>query len=452
MKQHRYEGTARWVRTCYGLDLHDDRVIVVRAVRTGGRLSLKTIDENDASFRSDLLKRDSVTVGCLRERESFARWLTAPFASVSKARQVFPSLLDIQLPFPLEECVYEILAEGATDEPTVSALAVGARFSDMQRRLQAYAERRMDPALLDQEGLALWTQSIREKPVAPNAMRAVVFLRGHRATVVTGRNGLPSGSHSIPAGAADIDRILRARLGGQSVTVEWAWAGDDASGDRANEIRRALRETWPGMSFIHDEPESLLARAIATRALAPGPLRCNLRTGQFQHDLLTRREERSSGRSALLVLTAGLVLCIAGLASDSLARRRLRNAISSFESQVNRLAGAEVRAKGERAIEQVEKSLKTNSRLRQPFVDAMGTSLSQTLKTIVDTGNESQLSYEFMTIRSDFLTITGISPSWDRCELLKGRLDTLGVPVKLERRKSLGDGKIRFSVTPERAK
>jgi len=191
-----------------------------------------------------------------------------------------------------------------------------------------------------------------------------------------------------------------------------------------------------------------LARSLATRALLPGPLRCNLRRDQYQHELLRSRERSSSGRSALLVLVAGLILCAAGLGSDSLARRKLHRAMSSFDSQVDRLAGTKVRTKGEKALAEVERSLKTNSRLRQPFVDAISSSVSQTLKTIIDTGNESQLTYEFMTMRPDFLTITGISPSWDRCELLKGRLDTIGVPVKLERRKSLGDGKIRFSVTP----
>ena len=39
---------------------------------------------------------------------SFSRWLTAPYARPAKARRVFPSLLDIQLPFPLEGCVLRV--------------------------------------------------------------------------------------------------------------------------------------------------------------------------------------------------------------------------------------------------------------------------------------------------------------------------------------------------------
>ena len=93
--------------------------------------------------------------------------LRADSASRAKAEKVFPSLLDIQLPFPLEDCLYQFVEFRRTSEGMVSALVCAARREAIQACLDRYQAQGADPMLLDHEGLALWTQSLVEWPVDP---------------------------------------------------------------------------------------------------------------------------------------------------------------------------------------------------------------------------------------------------------------------------------------------
>ena len=200
------------LRACYGVDLDGNDLIVARGERSRGRISHSIVAPTDPAFKA-AISGGAACIGCLSAKESFTRWLEAPFAAAGKALKVFPTLLDVELPFPLEDCIYCFSDMRRTGSGTTRALAVVARRQDIERKIAALNEKNVDPVMLDQEGLALWTQSLREAPVAAaesGLLRVIIHLGGDHVSVVIGRGTEFINAHGmLSRDAGQIGRLMR---------------------------------------------------------------------------------------------------------------------------------------------------------------------------------------------------------------------------------------------------
>jgi len=441
-----------WARTCYALDMRADGPVVLRADKSHGRLDFAPAGPGDLAAAS--LRKDTVCAACMYAGESFAHWLDAPFPSFHKARRVFPALLDIQLPFALEDCVYRFVGAHRTAEKKTASLAVGARLSAVNARLEAVTALGVDPIALDQEGLALWTQSLREIPAGQtgsDAIRVVVSLGPDRSTAVVGRGEAFLGAHAIRHDEPGrVNRILKNYFPAKPASIQWVWTGPLAADTGlVRKLHDEFTDQWPGPSTTHDEPDMFLARALATRALLPGPLRCNLRTGSMTHPVMLDRGRTRATRAAALMLVAGLLLIAVNLSWGTLLRHREAGIDNAFVELRDALAGYNVgAAKGEDAIRIVRDSLDKRRRSLQPFASVFEPSLMKTVAAIVETGTQHDLRYETLSVEKDRILVSGTAGDWKRCEKLPARLRQAGYNLRLDRKQALDDARIPFTLSP----
>ncbi|MBU0714687.1 MAG: hypothetical protein KJ964_04965, partial [Verrucomicrobia bacterium] len=399
-------------RVCYGVTLSGGVAVTVRAWRSSGgtvRQAVLTPGETavrrppgsaGVSHRSGLAKGEAlppspglwrtsrpgesaggpaesahsggVTVGCLAVQESLTLWLNSPLVSRAKAEKVLPSLLDIQLPFPVEDCLYRFVEFRRTPEGTVSALVCAARREAIQACLERYQVQGTDPMLLDHEGLALWTQSLVERPAEPRRHRVLICLANDHVTLVIGCGERYGNAHSLqmPAchesldfardlesverqaspesaegrSASDGDLVNRLQLilhAGLPVGVGVQWLFCDArTGEAAvvDMLHRSLTLVWPGPLTLIEEPASFLARALCARALKRGPLRCNLRQQAFTHRAVLRAADGRARAAAVGILIAGILLAGFSLTSRLLGERRLNRVKSEIAAVAGELA------------------------------------------------------------------------------------------------------------------
>lgn len=444
-KTDRIAGSMEWSRACYGICADGDGLIAVRADKSMGRIVCKRVDPADPAVREEVSRGSLPVAGCLSVRESFARLLTAPFPSLRKARQVLPSLLDIQLPFPLEDCAYVFLPAARSQDMNFQALAVAARLADINARLEACKAHGFDPAVLDQEGIALWTQGLLEAPPAVAGPRVLVYAATERATVVAGNGKDFLAAHSVRADVAGISRVLQAQFGDGARQFEWLWAGPAAAGAAA--LRTDLAGRWPGRVTVLKEPETFLARAVATRALSPGPLRCDLRTGSLIHPAIEARARAQWRNTAAVVLASGVLLCVCSLFASSVSARRLESAKSESAKLAAKVAPRSIAVvESQVDVDRIDRAQKESAQLHKPFVDAFEPSITETLKGILEVGLANGLVYETVTIRGKSASVTGSAKTGDSCDRLVRHLEENGFPVKLDRRS--GDGDTRFFITP----
>lgn len=449
------KGSAYWASTVLGIDEQGDVLCVVRAQRSRGRVQFTTLPAGDDELRR-ALERGTVCAAALSCRQGIARPLEAPLASVAKARKVLPALLDIQLPFPLEECVSVFLDCARTDQGTTRALAVAVRQTDARRKLDALAARGIDPMVLDHEGLALWTQSLREAPPAMDArdaLRAVVYLGDDRAVLVVGRGREFRAAHQVTGhDAATFGRVLRpyaaATPGAQ--TVHWHWTGPGAAAPGVVDgLYAELAAQWPGPCVMHDTPATFLARAAAVRALETGPLRCNLRQGALAHEGLLRRDRRRSLRAVLVVLLAGLLLCAVNVGVRTVTARRKARIDTAFGALVDRLAGYHVKERGAHAVKTAQQAAARRREELKPFADAFEPSLAGVMGGLLERVAAAGVHVETLSLARDKLSASGVAPDIKAYNALAALFEAAGYPVVLTRQAAPADAGIPFTLASE---
>lgn len=470
--------------TCYGADFSGDRLIVVRASRSRKGLRHETVfDGAPAAFpagvagtlRGEAEAGAAVTAACLPVHESFARWLHTPLTSVAKARKVLPSLLDIQLPFPLEMCTYRFVAERRAADGLVDALAVAARTDRLKERIEALAAAGLDPVHVDQEGLCLWTQSVRELPVERTAVRIVAYLGGDHTSLAVGhgedflsahsvrfgvRDFSPAGGEGARAGAAERHLVLRVRqvLGSlpspppPGEPLQWAWCGPGAEdAGRLDRLQEALRAVINARFLNHSRGSSFLARALAERALGNVALPCDLRAGPLEHPAQARSRRRAYRSLSHALAAAGIALLVMNLGWRALVEYRLRSTQGRIQALAVDLSGM-ARVPHGQEVFVVEAALQERDALLTPFLRAFEPSLLDLLAEILRTARQGRMALETLSVRPETVALSGTAEDWNRCEAVAAVLRERGFAAELDRQDAGADERVHFSVRATRAR
>jgi len=448
----------QWAKACIAADTHGGRATLLLANISRGKLRTRPLDADDEVFRTALAAGIPV-VAALPVRRSLTRWLETPLSSTTKALKVLPSVLDVQLPFPLEECVYAFLATRQTPGETTRSLAVAARCRDAEQRLDELAQLGLDPAVLDHEGLAVWTQALEEFPPDPGSRRprAVLQLVQEDAVLILGRGSELVATHGVAIGdTGQIARLLKAQLGDAASSdsiaqerMDWIWCGAGASNEETlAAVREPIERIWPGETRVADEPGTFLARALAGRVLLPGPLRCNLRSGALAHAATRQRARVSSLRAAVAAMISGLALCAVSLALIAMCGRATTRVDARFAAQRDRLLGYHLNVKGKDALDRVTTKLDQDAARYHPFVSAFLPSLTRTLTAVMNTARENDLRFKQVSLEREQAIISGTAADWDACDRLVETLASAGYTVKLDRKDTLEDERVPFTVEP----
>ncbi|MDD5678226.1 MAG: hypothetical protein PHW60_09600 [Kiritimatiellae bacterium] len=453
-------------RICYGVALAGAAAVTVRAWRSsGGTVRQAVLTPGDAAARRQELAESAqngcATVGCLAVQDSLTLWLNSPLTSRAKAEKVLPSLLDIQLPFPLEDCLYQFVEFRRIPDGTISALVCAARREAVRTCLDRYQAQGDDPMMLDHEGLALWTQSLAELPSEPRRQpapyRVLIYLADDHVTLVIGCRERYGNAHSLqmpsPPAADDglirrLQLLLHAGLPA-GAGVQWVFCGARAAEPSVVEtMHKSLIKDWPGPLTCHKEPASFLARALCERALKRGPLRCNLRQQTFTHPAVRRAVDRRARAAAVGILAAGLLMAGFSLTSRLLGEHRFARVKAEIAALGAELAPGAAIPYG-REIPEVQKAWEKQALLTAPFLDAFAPLLAPRLAEVVKAGRASAVRLETLNLRRNSLVLTGVADDWDQCGQLEQGLKTLGYTVKLQRQEAIAENEVRFTVNAE---
>ena len=431
-----------WFRSAVGVDSDPDGLILMRATRRGRNPSCETISP-------DALTSNETVAACLLQRESFIKWLTVPLPSARKAERVFPSLLDVQLPFSVEDCGFALVRTRPTADLTgTRGLLVGARNGDIEKRLGELQAAGVNPHVLDQESLALWSQGLQEWPAEPH-VRVLVYLGANRTTLVIGQGDEILGAHSLRQADPDqILRLLKSTFPTPPAASQWMWTGPLAADpEGVQKLQAALATRWPGPMKVARDPKTFLARALAVRALNSTSSRCNLRGGSFTHPLFARRQGQRPYRAAATLLCAALVLSAVNLTWQMTSQHRLNRAQDRIRALAVDIAGSPRLVPRGQEILGSQRALATQTRLMAPFL-AAEQPLAETLRTVLTIGRDEGLAIETLTLNGQTVVLHGLVPKWNQCERAVVRLKKHGTNVKAERKDApSGEERLAFVIS-----
>lgn len=424
--------TCEWTDRCVGQDETPEGRVAVLAIRKRGTVTYEPV--------SGPVQGAALAIG-LTERESWVRRIQTPLKDKAKGLGVLPGLLDVQLPFGIEECVFQCVGAERQAPAGWSLLAAVARESELKARLERGVAEGMEPHHVDQESLALWTQALTERPASPDERRAVVYLGEDRSVLVFGRGEALLSTHSLKRfEAAQAQRLARLVFEGGAHTVNWIWAGPLAGQpDRVEGLVRELDAG--GRTHTLSEPRAVLARAYALRALTPGPLRCDFRQGEWIHPDVRQRRDRQDRFSAAVWLAAGLILLAAGLAWRGLMAAReseLDHAI--FLRAKGQALSLDPQARVQPGLERrgLEQAWAPHQDERRAFSAALSPPVSRGLGRFLMAAREGKVVLHKLDWNEEGLRVEGTAPTAEAADRLRQTVEReqgLSVTVKLDPKK-----------------
>lgn len=450
-------------KTAYGFDVAGGRRIGVRAVRHGVPQALPAVAQDSEEARRalqavarDVEKGVAALAVAAPAAQTVVRRLRAPFASAKKAAKVWASLLDVELPFPVESavCVY---GESRVEKGGTLAIASAVRRSDLAAFDEACRAAGFDPTHCDAEALALWSQQAVEAPPARAELpRVLVWLAADHVSVVRGRGAEFMAAHVLRASplgdgapafealwASRAPQILRAHLaetGGTDVDLWWAGpgAGDEALMAR---LRRAVPADFGVRHEIHRQPASFLARALARRA-ADGT-GVNFKSGEWTHPAIARANARGLKRAVLGVVAASLVVLALNAGEAVLRRQRIDALQRQLTEEARAIAGDPVPFRQERLI--VERAISRRDEEMQPFrtaADAVG--LEGRLLGVLAAAESLGVEFSRLGLSPAALSIDGSAAHVDGGGTFAERLRELDWSVQSDSPGRTPEGRQRF--------
>ena len=446
-------------RTCLGVDVSADGATTLLATRRRGGVSF-----SPAGARPG--EHDPVAAA-LPAHTAFVRRLRAPFASLAKAEKVWPSLMDIELPFPLDTAVYVFLNSARTADGQTETLAVAARREDVDAWLARLDQSGLRPWYLDHEGLALWSRSVAEQPLQKQGLRMVCHIGHDRTALAWGRgadllsaSGLRMGERELsdaengPAAlrtwAQRVNSFLRAQAVPAGETIQWAWCGPGvARPDRLSRLAAVLDLPAGATTFTHREPNTFLSRAVAARALAPDATSCSLLPEDRVPPMLARLRARRARRAPLALAAAALLLLGVNLSWTAWLNHQRDQLQTAIEQLAADLSGATQLPRGQEVLV-TERALAEQAPALLPYRQAFAPSLLSVANLLLSEATKRGMTLDNVTLSEKNVTCRGTVADWNHGEALAAALSLAGWLPEVERRDATDSERVPFTLKASR--
>lgn len=452
----------------YGIDYAGFDCTVVRAKRRGRSIAFETLvaakNPSDpsaatiiAAIAAEQQKGLAIVASATPTQDSVIRLLLSPFPSVAKARSVLPSMLDVQLPFPLEQCASHFIIAPQPRGENIRATAVAIPVERLGECMENHRLAGFDPDIFDAEAIALWRYA--RQHITPDATRSrVVVYMGHERTVVVyGRAGEPSASFGARTGwrdetdPASLDKLtvrIRQFLAGAMGTSGDAEPEFIVCGPRARHGATSLMarlEVPENRHRLVENAESWYARALAAAALHPDPWSVNLRTGSLAHPNQQRRSRQADrGRHFVLRLAAVLLIAVC-LGSSAVIRRQHTAMQQQVQAATRELTGASVIPRGQELF--VAEQFVTSSAERyKAYHQWLEPTAYPLFARLLSSAHQNKQQLETLSVRADAILARGSGIDWNDPDRLAQPMQQEGWSVEIERKEAGHDERVHYTV------
>jgi hypothetical protein len=452
-------------RTVIAIDLTGNTPALLLGKSSFGKIKYTQLQLDDITKDKKLIPR-SLIVSFIPCNYSFTRWLHVPFKNWRKVIKVLPSLLDVELPFSIDDTVYSFPAFKHSGRST-QVLAAGALKKDIVAILEKFAEYHLKPDIIDHQGLALWSQSIKELPpeqIGNSVLRILIYLANNASAIVIGQGNDFISSHALnQQNPSEIRRIVNSTLSSvpenttqkvPSATslhdklqsrVVWVWCGETIlDKHKLSALQHVMNTIKEGEHILHDNPKEFLLRGLISRALTSEKNMCDLSLDA--ESKLLRRTRILSLCSAGSLLLSGLLLIATGFFIRSVADSKTRQLNADF-SQLARELGSAEGTTGADAVLTASRTANSKIEALRPFTEYFKPSMIDEIYQLIHIARTNNLHYESLYVNNSAIEISGTAENWDSPEVLSAHFIRKGIKPTLNRKDALPDEKIPFTIS-----
>jgi len=394
--------------------------------------------------------------------DSVFRWLSTPFPSLKKARRVFPSLLNTQLPFDLAQCQYALLSIH-TREGQARALAVAVRHETLGRILEQNEKLGIHPQVLQHEGIALWQEAEALHPPEATESRLLICLLRHRTLLLYGDAERLYGVQQLAAGAdglsnaddperrawaAKVRLFLNAHAENAEKALTCLWCGPGAA---QTELRRALEEVLPLPDNAHFREadrmfrEAPVAQAVNHMLNSRSDTVHNFRTGPFAHPQELTNRQRARKSALLWFYLLGVFLCLAALLWQIMLHRQNKVLDRQLEQAIQEITGSKQAPKAQE-VPYVTRILEERRTTLRAFTDMRERPVEVLLRRLLNTAAEQRITLQRISLNAESAEIKGFADHWNAATPLEQLLQQRNDQTDLQRSEAGADERVHFTL------
>lgn len=362
--------------------------------------------------------------------------LTPPPVSRSKQIKLIPSLLNIQLPFKLEECKYVFNRLGST------FLAQTIRNVDLAETIALAGKNKLSPTNIVGYIQLLWEAAIAEAPTwGAETERALCIANENSTLLIIGNNEtIISSSAFNNSTAKEIVKRLKLAFKGDISKVALFLAGNASSS-----VLKDMRDA-PALGLINvaQAPEYFVANSCAgAKAIE-------------QYNFIATSRSSTSGivfseklkkKLAAMFLVVGIITFIATSFVNSNTERIKEANQQYFNDATKQVAGYDIKIKGKRAIDEAKAAYE--ARVDQSIINAKESIVaSQKFPKCMELCKKHGVTLGFVSINSNGLTASGSATNRAEVNSLVSELNANGIKCVLTEEPKDNAGRISFQLFP----
>lgn len=332
------------------------------------------------------LREGTRCVAVMPSRYCLLRVLTPPDLPRRRIPRLLPGMLDIELPFPIEQCETRFLP--FTDsEGFARILAIAVRHVDIDARLAQLAAQAFYPQALLPEPCVLWhyaRASFADQP--DTALCVVKWDHAPLHTLLAGRGGNLLWTVTAPATSADalLDLCLKTHAA-------------EKAGPPVIRERSAVANTA--------DP---IAAALATLPPRERDL-LDLRRHYCPHPAVVQTRKTAPRRLAAALCIAAAIMAASRYGVVRGTEQRAVRAQQNLQSRMDALAGYRITRRGEAALEAVRKAL--DERMSDAIRRQGLTPAPETLYLLLQATRETGVVIHQLQYRDGHWTVQGAGES-----------------------------------------
>lgn len=461
--------TPRSISTAIGIEISEDRLVLARMKRRATPQTLyagplhcaqatKALDD----ARMDMEKGRAFAAVSAPANLTLIRHLEAPFASLRKAEKIWPALLDVTLPFPVENACC-LFTQMHLEKKHAVTLAAAIRESDLQATLAKVQEAGLDPTHCQAEALALWAGHIAEKPAIRETTPTLLVWIGEAYTLcLRGIGNRLTAAHVLRHPQPlkpDHEESRKAFIGlftnrfpdilneHRKITEEstfnvW-WCGPGAEHPAGLQALQspAVAGGIVLRHGVHQAMGSFLARALARSALAADDT--NFRTGALLHPLCRKLQNRAASRICSRVMAASVLL----IAINGFWHQRLNAQAERLQSDLFEAARTIVGPSLQRGQEllMVERTITRRDEETAPFRRSMDTAgMEGRIGILLEALLAQNIEVSQLRVAPGALSMEGHAPRIEAVEAFKHSLENQDWTVQLDSPGKSPEGRTLF--------
>lgn len=386
-------------------------------------------------LRAALASNTSKVIICPPFKSIVVSTLTPPPVARSKQAKLVPSLLNIQLPFKLDECKYVFNRLGTT------FVAQTIRNTELAETIALATNNKLIPTNIAGYIQIIWESAITQSPTwSTEAERALCIANKNASLLIIGnKDGIVSTNTFNNSSAKEIIKRLKLAFKGDISKVALFLAGEETS-----TVLRDMRDVAPlGLINVAESPEYFIANS------------CAASKNVAQYNFIGKQKSALGGdfsaslkqKLASMFLLVGIITFIASFFINSNTDRIKKSNQAYFNNATKQVAGYDIKIKGTRAINEAKAAYE--NRIDYGIINAEQCTITSKLfpKCMVICKKHG-VTLGFISLNSKGLTASGSAPTASAVTSFVNELNANGIKCVLTNTPTSNDGRASFQLFP----